>query len=166
MAIKHVIISLLLIGFVFTACDQKAVLNNEKFGYSIEYPPSWQLELNAISTPDIHSDYIWAPKQYKGLVAITVYNNYSGLCSEAANAVLDQCRSDYQNVVVIQNGKNCLGWNWCLTIDYYDPGTGSLRDFYYYRKKGNQLYEVQTTGIKDDYDSLALDRLVATFKLQ
>jgi len=163
---KYLIIGLLLISLICTACGQNAVLDNDKYGYSIEYPENWELELNAISTPDIHADYIWAPRPYKGMVSITVYNNYSNLISEAASAVVDQCRADYKDVIVIQNGKNCIDWDWCLTIDYQDPGSGYFRDFYYYKKKGNQLYEIQTTSSKDDYDALALDRLVATFRLK
>ena len=163
---KYLTTGLLLITLICTACDQTAVLHNDKFGYLIEYPAGWRLELNAISTSEMHSDYIWPPEKYKGLVVITVYNNFPGTCREAVDAILVQCRADYKDLVVIQNGKNCIDWDWCLTIDYEDPGAGYFRDFYYYKKKGNLLYEVQTTAIKDDYDTLALDRLAATFKLQ
>jgi hypothetical protein len=56
-------------------------------------------------------------------------------------------------------------WDWYLQLDYFYPGIGYFHDSYYYKKAGNRLYEVQTTGSREDYEKLGFEEVVATFRL-
>jgi len=140
-------------------------LDNEKLGYYIEYPATWELELNTTAANSSHSSNIWAPAPYHGLVVITVYENYQSTAKEAAQAVVAQCRADYQDVVVMVNKKVSDEWDWYLQLDYSDPGVGYFHDTYYYKRAGDRLYEVQTTGSTDDYEKLGFEGIIATFRV-
>ena len=145
--------------------SNKVCLNNEKLGYYIEFPATWELELSAISTYSIHSSNIWAPAPYHGLIVITMYDNYQSTAKEAAQAVVAQCRAEYQDVVVMVNKKVSDEWDWYVQLDYSDPGVGYLHDTYYYKQTDDRLYEVQTTGSIAHYEKLRFEDIIATFRL-
>ena len=167
-ASAFVLAPICLLASLFWGCigdSNKVCLNNEKLGYYIEYPAAWELELNGTSSNSIHSSNIWAPAPYHGIIVINVYDNYQSTAKEAAQAVVAQCRSDYQDVVVMVNKKVSDEWDWYVQLDYTDPGVGYFHDTYYYMQAGNRLYEVQTTGSISDYEKLGLEGIIATFRV-
>jgi hypothetical protein len=154
----------LILGTACASHPRTIDFQDYKSGYSIEYPETWKLEANALNTKSTHSTNLWAPQPLKALVVISVYYDNPLTGEDAARAILTQCRDDYENVAVLLN-KRVGTWDWCLNISYKDPAVGVLQDAYYYKKAGNRLYEVQTTGQTEDYQSLGLEQIMDTFHL-
>lgn len=149
------------------ACQDSSMVDfrNEKLGYALEYPMTWTMEINAVNERGAWSYNIWAPGRLQALVVISVYDGYGGTAKEAANAVLAECNHRYEDVKVILNKETGGSWDWCLNLTYKDPHVGSLIDTCYYKKMGDRLYEIQTTGQANDYSALGLEDIVHSFRL-
>jgi hypothetical protein len=156
----------LLLGLIFllisplVACRTGYVTyTNDKAGYSISHPVSWEVQVSEDGTKCL----IISPTR-RASVMIDVVEGMT--IREAANYWLISLGTAWGEVTKLEDRPMDGFWDWYLSYEYMTSYHEAFRGEAYFKAVDTHIYKLDTAGDKNGYDSYPFATIISTFKLR
>jgi hypothetical protein len=152
------LISLLISSLI--ACRTGYVTyTNDKAGYSISRPVSWEVEMSEDGTKCL----IISPTR-RASVMIDVVEDMT--VKEAANYWLVSLGTAWGEVTKFEDKPMEGFWDWYLSYEYMTSYHETFRGEAYFKQADTHIYKLDTAGDKNGYDSYPFATILSSFKLR
>jgi hypothetical protein len=132
---------------------------NDKAGYSISYPVSWEVEVSEDGTRCL----IISPTR-RASVMIDIVEGMT--VREAANYWLMSLGTAWGEVTKLEDRPMKGFWDWYLSYEYVTNYHETFRGEAYFKGVDTHVYKLDTAGDKNGYDSYPFATILSTFKLR
>ena len=150
---------------LFTACSETSetkllTYKNEQFGYSIDYPQDWRVEV-----ADEGKTCLLSPTEPESTGSIRIDVIPSVPAQQAAQSWEIAMATQWEELTRYDNRKLEGQWDWYLSYGWVtDQGFEFLgQAFFKYTPK--YLYKVDTAAKPLEYDKYPFDTIISSFKL-
>lgn len=151
------LIGLLISSIVACSMPGYTTYTNDKAGYTISHPVSWQVEVSEDGTKCL----ITSPTR-RGSIMIDVVEGMTA--REAAQRWLISIGTTWSEVVKLEDKPMQGSWDWYLSYDY-ETNFGSFHGEAYFKQTETHVYKLDTAGLKQEYSSYSFDTIISSFKL-
>ena len=152
------LISLLLSFFV--ACGKPGYIKytDDKFGYTVSYPYTWQVEVSQDGTR-----FLVASQTRRASVMIDVAAPMTA--QDAAKRWIMSLGTQWSQITLLEDKPMEGSWDWYLSYDY-EAQYGFYHGEAYFKQTEMNLYKLDTAALKGEYSSYPFNAIISSFKLR